>query len=204
MYFSVFAVFFVFICYHGIMCWGVVVVVVGVVGCRRPWEGGILGVREDAQEEYQMSALCTWGGGGGVMGMQELHKRSVRCVQCVRVLGVGRECRRSVKCLHCVQCIRWWGYWECKSCTGRVSDVCTMYSVLDGLRGVGVVRGVQRLHRRSVRCALCVQCAGGLGDGLGVRECAWKECEEEASIDEELLEDLKSVGVVRCVFLPHC
>lgn len=64
MYFSVFAVFFVFICYHGIMCWGVVVVVVGVVGCRRPWEGGILGVREDAQEEYQMSALCTWGGGG--------------------------------------------------------------------------------------------------------------------------------------------
>ena len=79
-----------------------------------------------------------------------------------------------------------------------------MYSVLDGLGGVGVVQGVQRLHTRSVRCALCVQCAGGLGDGLGVRECAWKECEEEASIDEELLEDLKSVGVVRCVFLPLC
>ena len=147
---------------------------VGVVGCRRPGEG--------------------------LVGMQELHKRSVRCVG---VLGVDWECRRSVGCLHCVQRIRWWGYWECKSCTGRVSDVCTVYSVLDGLGGVGVVRGVRKLHR-SVKCALCVQCAGGLGDGLGVRECAWKECEEEASIDEELLEDLKSVGVVRCVSLPHC
>ena len=42
-----------------------------------------------------------------------------------------------------------------------------------------------------------MQCAGGLGDGLEVLECAWKECQEEASIDEELLEDLKSVGIIR-------
>ncbi|KAL8612521.1 hypothetical protein ACOMHN_053775 [Nucella lapillus] len=39
-------------------------------------------------------------------------------------------------------------------------------------------------------------CAGGLGAGLGVKECAWKECAEEASIDEELLEEMKPVGTV--------
>ena len=48
---------------------------------------------------------------------------------------------------------------------------------------------------------VCVQCAGGLGNGLGVQVCAWKECQEEASIDEELLEDIKSVGIVRCVLV---
>ncbi|KAK7102106.1 hypothetical protein V1264_020378 [Littorina saxatilis] len=39
-------------------------------------------------------------------------------------------------------------------------------------------------------------CAGGLAAELEVLECAWKECQEEASIDDELLEDLKSVGTV--------
>jgi hypothetical protein len=39
--------------------------------------------------------------------------------------------------------------------------------------------------------------AGGLGYGLEVLECAWKECQEEASIDEELLEELKSVSMIR-------
>ena len=76
-------------------------VVVGVVGCRRPGEGGVLGVQEDAQEEYQMSALCTWGGWGGggregLVGVQELHKR---CVGVLGVrLGVQEECQMSALC----------------------------------------------------------------------------------------------------------
>ena len=70
--------------------------------------------------------------------------------------------------------------------------VCWRVWGLEGSAGV-YMEGV------SVPRLFCVQSAGGLGDGLGVRECAWKESQEEASIDEELLEDLKSVGIIRCV-----
>jgi len=41
------------------------------------------------------------------------------------------------------------------------------------------------------------QCAGGLASGLGVLECARKECKEEASVDDETLKKLKPVGAVR-------
>ena len=43
----------------------------------------------------------------------------------------------------------------------------------------------------------CCQCAGGLTGGMGVLDCAIKECQEEASIDSELLKSLKSVGCIR-------
>ncbi|KAK7499465.1 hypothetical protein BaRGS_00009117 [Batillaria attramentaria] len=39
-------------------------------------------------------------------------------------------------------------------------------------------------------------CAGGLGAGLGVRENAWKECQEEASVPDHLLEKLQYCGSV--------
>lgn len=39
-------------------------------------------------------------------------------------------------------------------------------------------------------------CGGGLTSGLGVLECAIKECQEEASIDDEHLQNLKSVGAI--------
>lgn len=42
-----------------------------------------------------------------------------------------------------------------------------------------------------------LQCAGGLASGLGVRECAVKESQEEASVNVEYLDNLKSVGSVR-------
>ncbi|XP_076448357.1 uncharacterized protein LOC143285055 [Babylonia areolata] len=53
-------------------------------------------------------------------------------------------------------------------------------------------------------------CAGGLPAGMGVKECAWKECQEEASIDEELLEEMKPVGTISYVaedergVMPEC
>jgi len=42
-----------------------------------------------------------------------------------------------------------------------------------------------------------LQSAGGLASGLGVRECAVKESQEEASVDLEHSKKLKSVGSVR-------
>lgn len=39
-------------------------------------------------------------------------------------------------------------------------------------------------------------CAGGLASGLGVRKCAVKECEEEASIPAHLTDKLKGAGCV--------
>ena len=42
-----------------------------------------------------------------------------------------------------------------------------------------------------------LQCAGGLASGLGVRTCAVKECEEEASVPTHLTDKLKGVGCVR-------
>lgn len=39
-------------------------------------------------------------------------------------------------------------------------------------------------------------CAGGLSAGLGVRECAWKECQEEASVPDHLLEKLQYTGII--------
>jgi hypothetical protein len=41
------------------------------------------------------------------------------------------------------------------------------------------------------------ECAGGLASGLGVRTCAVKECEEEASVPTYLTDKLKGVGCVR-------
>ena len=49
---------------------------------------------------------------------------------------------------------------------------------------------------------VCLQCAGGLSEGLGIQECAIKECQEEASLDDKTLEKLKSVGALR-YFYPH-
>ncbi|KAK3103720.1 hypothetical protein FSP39_021319 [Pinctada imbricata] len=42
--------------------------------------------------------------------------------------------------------------------------------------------------------------AGGLTSGLGFRECAVKECGEEASIPPELLTNIKSCGTVSYIF----
>lgn len=39
-------------------------------------------------------------------------------------------------------------------------------------------------------------CAGGLTGGMGVRDCAIKECQEEASVDDETIKALKSVGCI--------
>ncbi|GFO27540.1 nudix hydrolase 20, chloroplastic-like, partial [Plakobranchus ocellatus] len=39
-------------------------------------------------------------------------------------------------------------------------------------------------------------CAGGLAAGMGILECAKKECQEEASVSDKLLERLKPVGCV--------
>lgn len=39
-------------------------------------------------------------------------------------------------------------------------------------------------------------CAGGLTGGMGIRECAMKECQEEASIDDEVLKRLKYVDCI--------
>ncbi|KAK3780849.1 hypothetical protein RRG08_059490 [Elysia crispata] len=39
-------------------------------------------------------------------------------------------------------------------------------------------------------------CAGGLPAGMGVLECARKECQEEASVSDKLLERLKPVGCI--------
>ena len=55
------------------------------------------------------------------------------------------------------------------------------------------------LQSRSV-CSLC-QAAGGLASGLTVMQCAWKECQEEASVPDELLKKLKPVGCIRYVEL---
>lgn len=44
---------------------------------------------------------------------------------------------------------------------------------------------------------LIFQCAGGLASGLGVTECAIKECQEEGSVDDETLKQLKSAGSIR-------
>ncbi|XP_062575982.1 uncharacterized protein LOC134237855 [Saccostrea cucullata] len=41
--------------------------------------------------------------------------------------------------------------------------------------------------------------AGGLSSGLGFRECAEKECQEEASVPEKYLKILKSVGTMSCI-----
>ncbi|XP_052679663.1 uncharacterized protein LOC128160390 [Crassostrea angulata] len=41
--------------------------------------------------------------------------------------------------------------------------------------------------------------AGGLSSGLGFRECAEKECQEEASVPEKYLKNLKSTGTVSYV-----
>ncbi|KAL4228799.1 hypothetical protein ACF0H5_011839 [Mactra antiquata] len=43
-------------------------------------------------------------------------------------------------------------------------------------------------------------CAGGLASGLGVTECAIKECQEEGSVDDESLTKLKPVGSVSYCF----
>lgn len=43
-------------------------------------------------------------------------------------------------------------------------------------------------------------CAGGLASGLGVRTCAVKECEEEASVPTYLTDKLKGVGCVSYIF----
>ncbi|KAJ8301990.1 hypothetical protein KUTeg_020977 [Tegillarca granosa] len=40
-------------------------------------------------------------------------------------------------------------------------------------------------------------CAGGLSSGLGVLECARKECQEEASISDEYLKNLKPANCIR-------
>ncbi|KAI0219601.1 Nudix hydrolase 20, chloroplastic [Lamellibrachia satsuma] len=50
------------------------------------------------------------------------------------------------------------------------------------------------LQSRSV-CSLC-QAAGGLASGLTVMQCAWKECQEEASVPDELLKKLKPGGCI--------
>ncbi|KAL3853172.1 hypothetical protein ACJMK2_016737 [Sinanodonta woodiana] len=39
-------------------------------------------------------------------------------------------------------------------------------------------------------------CAGGLSSGLGIMECAIKECQEEASVEDRYLRNLKSVGCI--------
>ncbi len=43
------------------------------------------------------------------------------------------------------------------------------------------------------------QSAGGLSSGLGIMECARKECQEEASVPDHILDNLKPVGCVRSV-----
>ncbi|XP_060074292.1 uncharacterized protein LOC132554015 [Ylistrum balloti] len=53
-------------------------------------------------------------------------------------------------------------------------------------------------------------CAGGLSSGLGVRECAIKECEEEASVPMELFSGLNQTGCISYIyedergFFPEC
>lgn len=49
----------------------------------------------------------------------------------------------------------------------------------------------------NIPCFNVRQVAGGLSSGLGFRECAEKECQEEASVPEKYLKNLKSTGTVR-------
>ncbi|XP_052804255.1 uncharacterized protein LOC128234213 isoform X2 [Mya arenaria] len=46
-------------------------------------------------------------------------------------------------------------------------------------------------------------CAGGLASGLGVMECAIKECREEASVDDETLKSLRPAGAVSYCYRDH-
>ncbi|WAR05300.1 hypothetical protein MAR_020669 [Mya arenaria] len=53
------------------------------------------------------------------------------------------------------------------------------------------------------------ECAGGLASGLGVMECAIKECREEASVDDETLKSLRPAGAIQSLiineeFKPNC
>ncbi|XP_045207182.1 uncharacterized protein LOC123559431 [Mercenaria mercenaria] len=43
-------------------------------------------------------------------------------------------------------------------------------------------------------------CAGGLTSGLGVTECTIKECQEEGSVEDETLKNLKAVGSISYCF----
>ena len=44
---------------------------------------------------------------------------------------------------------------------------------------------------------LSMKVAGGLKSGESVLECAKRECQEEASIPDDILENIKPVGCVR-------
>ena len=47
------------------------------------------------------------------------------------------------------------------------------------------------------RIFLNPQVAGGLASGQSIMDCARKECQEEASVPENLIQQLKPVGCVR-------
>ena len=49
----------------------------------------------------------------------------------------------------------------------------------------------------SIKTQCTWQCAGGLSSDLGVNECARKECQEEASVPDHILNGLKFVGTIR-------
>lgn len=55
------------------------------------------------------------------------------------------------------------------------------------------------LEHNSNRNQFLLKCAGGLAANLEIIECVKKECQEEASVPDEILDHLKFVGVIRCV-----
>ncbi|XP_069108813.1 uncharacterized protein [Argopecten irradians] len=45
-----------------------------------------------------------------------------------------------------------------------------------------------------------IKCAGGLSSGLGIRECAMKECAEEASVPTEMFSGLHQTGCISYIY----